>query len=57
MYYLSDTRDLVNNNDYATYMFNFNFVINNFCTIYMLAILCMCVLKLLLLLTIEHMPV
>ena len=26
----------MNNNDYATDMFNFIFAINNFCTIYML---------------------
>ena len=43
MYYLSDTRDLGNNNDYATYMFNFIFATNNFCTIYMLLCTCVCV--------------
>ena len=46
MYYLGDTRDLVNNSlgDYATYMFNFDFSVNNFCTIYQLcACTCVCI--------------
>ena len=66
-YYLSDTRDLGNNNDHATYVLNFNFAINNF-LYYLYVIMCMCLcinllraycvhLCVLNLLTIEHMPV
>ena len=40
MYYLGDSRDFVNNNDYAAYMFYFNFAVNNFCTIYICDRIC-----------------